>query len=269
MSHTSIPAFKKIVWNFYAAQGRDLPWRKNITPYRIVVSEIMLQQTQVHRVIPKFKSFIKKFPNFKTLAKAPLADVLTEWKGLGYNRRAVALQTIATYVTKRKGLLPRTTEELMKLPSIGPNTAASICAFAYNQPTVFIETNIRTVFIHHFFTDIQSVDDKDIIPFIEKTADQNKSREWYYALMDYGSYLKKDIGNLNTKSVQYRPQSKFKGSNREQRSKILEKIRQAPIQIKSLYSLGKDKVQINKNVISLIKEGFIIKNSKGYLSIRP
>jgi len=257
-----------------------MPWRSHITPYRIVVSEIMLQQTQVHRVIGKFESWMKRFPDWQTLAKASTKDVLTEWSGLGYNRRALFLKRIAETITDRgqtKGVLPKTIEELEKLPGIGPNTAGSIFAFAYNIPYPFIETNIRSVYIHHFFSDIEKVegkkackkiDDAEIFPFIEKSLTgatkkgffKNNPREWYWALMDYGSYLKKQLPNPSRNSAHHVKQKAFKGSNRELRSKILKLIMK---QISTSVTLEKQlkeysREQIKKNLTSLVKEGFIV-----------
>ena len=159
--------FEKTVWNYYAKHRRSFPWREDITPYRIVVSEIMLQQTQVSRVVPKFQSFMRKFPDFETLAATPLREVLAEWQGLGYNRRGLQLKKLAEMVIAT-GDLPRTKEALIELPGIGPNTAGSILAFAYNIPQAFIETNIRSVFIYFFFKNSRrKVDDKEILKLVE------------------------------------------------------------------------------------------------------
>lgn len=147
--------FQKTIRARYHAHPRPMPWRRTRDrrdPYKILVSEIMLQQTQVAHVIPFYKNFIKKFPDFATLAQAKTADILLAWQGLGYNRRPLALQKLAREVTiKHNGRLPRIAAELIKLPGIGPYTAGAIRAFAFNEPDVFIETNIRRVFIHFFF----------------------------------------------------------------------------------------------------------------------
>ncbi len=255
--------FKKTIWDYYHKRGRDLPWRENITPYRIVVSEIMLQQTQASRVAKKFDSFIKKFPNWKTLADAPLQDILKEWQGLGYNRRAINLQKIARIVeTDYRGKLPKTYEELLDFPSIGPNTAGSILAFAFNIPHPFIETNIRSVFIHFFFNKTKiKIDDKKIIPLIVKTLDKENPCEWYYALMDYGAFLKANGKNPSQKSKHHVKQSKFKGSNRELRSHILKSILLKPMTESNLLLNfpHKEKEIILKNLFDLKKEGFIKK----------
>jgi A/G-specific adenine glycosylase len=245
-----------------------MPWRNKINSYHVVLSEIMLQQTQVARVVEKFTSFIKHFPTWQVLARASTQDVLKEWSGLGYNRRALYLKRIAEHITdqgKKKGVLPSTYEELCELPGIGPNTAGSILAFAFNISHPFIETNIRSVFIHFFFRDTsEKVHDADILTLIEKTLDRDNSREWYYALMDYGTYLKSTQVNPSRKSAHHVKQSPFKGSNRELRSHILKYILKKPINaqqvIKSFPTASAE--HITKNLTALEKEGFIIHKEK-------
>lgn len=180
----------------------------------------MLQQTQVSRVVPKYKSFLTQFPTFEALANAPLLEVLKEWQGLGYNRRAKFLhQTAKTVVNEHKGKFPRSSEAMEALPGIGPYTARAIAAFAFNTPEVFIETNIRTVFTHHYFADANKVSDKELLPLIERDLKKSKMepREFYAALMDYGSHLKANGVRINNKSKHYTKQSKFEGSNRQRR----------------------------------------------------
>lgn len=215
-------AFKKTVWGIYRAYGRDLPWRKTHDPYRIMVSEIMLQQTQVDRVVPYYTRFVRAYPTVKKLAQAPLRDVLVLWQGLGYNRRGKYLHDAArAIVEKHSGVFPKDLGELRALPGIGPYTASAVAAFAYNIPSVCIETNIRTVYTHHFFPHQEKVADAAILALVEETLDHKNVREWYYALMDYGAYLKKNRVRINHKSTHYTKQSTFKGSNRELRGKIL------------------------------------------------
>ncbi len=226
-------AFNQIVKNYYRHHGRhDLPWRKTKDPYRILVSEIMLQQTQVSRVIPFYENFIKQFPNFTKLAQAKTSDVLRTWQGLGYNRRAIALQKLSRIVLEKfNGTLPRTREELESLPGIGKGTSGSLMAFAFNQPEIFVETNIRRVFIHHFFPAHSApqkahkkfVTDAEIERCIKRTINKKNPREWYWALMDYGSSLasRSKVENPNRRSAHYARQSKFTGSDRELRGKIL------------------------------------------------
>lgn len=215
--------FKRTIREYYKNHGRStLPWRTRPTPYRVLVSELMLQQTQVERVIPKFTAFLKQFPTIRALACAPLCDVLIAWQGLGYNRRAKFLhQAALATVDKYGGKLPDTYEGLVELPGIGPYTAGAMCAFAYNKPVVLVETNIRTVFTHHFFPKRNGVHDSELLPHIEATLDRKNPSAWYAALMDYGSHLKRSGVRINNKSKHYTRQSKFKGSNREIRGILL------------------------------------------------
>lgn len=227
MLDAQIAEFQKLVWEYYHTHGRhDLPWRQPLPdgtfdPYRIGVSEIMLQQTQVPRVLPKFAAFLSTFPTFNDLAAAPLGDVLRAWSGLGYNRRAKFLWQAAQVVAAEYGgHLPQTATELTRLPGIGSNTAGAVMAYAYNKPVIFIETNIRTVYIHHFFNGQAAVHDRDIADVVARTVPDN-AREWYWALMDYGSHLKQTVGNTARKSVHYTKQSAFEGSKRQIRGMIL------------------------------------------------
>ncbi|MNH58483.1 A/G-specific adenine glycosylase [compost metagenome] len=204
---------------------RDMPWRQDTRPYYVLVSELMLQQTQVDRVVPKFNAFIESFPDEKTLAAASLAEVLTLWNGLGYNRRAKFLHDAAKMiVTGFEGVFPRSYEELVKLPGVGPNTAGAILNYAFNHATIFIETNVRTVYFHHFFPGGDKISDAQLLPLIEQTLDREHPREFYWALMDYGSWLKhQGIGKI-TQSRHYKKQSALAGSVREVRGQIVRQL---------------------------------------------
>jgi A/G-specific adenine glycosylase len=235
----------------------------------------MLQQTQVERVIPFYMNFLKKFPSVRALAKAPLSEVLISWQGLGYNRRAKMLHLAAKEVVEKyKGKFPETVEELEKLPGIGHYTARAIAAFAYNQPVVFIETNIRTVITHHFFAEREQVYDREIFSILEQLLKkqiraQKSPREWYAALMDYGSYLKRSGVRINAKSKTYTKQSKFTGSDREARGAILRALaKSSQRKTKLLTILGDDRVQqIEAQLKKLISEGMVeYKNSQYDLS---
>ena len=215
--------FRAIIYDYYATNKRSFDWRQNPTPYNVVVSEVMLQQTQTDRVAPKFKAFIDRFPTFQSLATSSFHDVLAHWKGLGYNRRALGLQAIAQRITDHyDGQLPNDVAALETFPNIGPATARSMTAFAFNAPTVFIETNIRTVFIYFFKSTAKAVSDKELMPIIEQSLDKDNPREWYYALMDYGVMLKKSVGNVSQRSAHYKKQSPFIGSDRQLRGHILQ-----------------------------------------------
>jgi A/G-specific adenine glycosylase len=223
LSPPQIREFHVALQRHYEKQGRhELPWRQTTDPYHIVVSELMLQQTQVPRVIPKYYEFLERFPNIAALATAPLATVLTTWQGLGYNRRAKYLWEAAKMVEGEfNGVFPTNTDDLMKLPGIGPNTAGAIAAYAFNQPVLFIETNIRTVYIHHFFADQTDITDTQIKELLAQTIDTQNPRIFYWSLMDYGSYLKSQGHQRNSQSKHYVRQSPFEGSRRQVRGKAL------------------------------------------------
>ncbi len=212
-------AFQELVWQKGRELYRDMPWRDEPTFYHVLVSELMLQQTQVSRVLVKFEEFMQEFPTIDALASAELADVLRVWQGLGYNRRAKYLHEAA----KRASLLsvPHTLNTLMDLPGVGKNTAAAIMNYTENHPTPFIETNIRTVYFNHFFAGQTDVHDRDILALVEKTMDHEHPREWFWALMDYGAYLKSQGAGQLTTSKHYKKQSPLKGSVREIRGQIL------------------------------------------------
>lgn len=224
-SQETLDLFKKKVWDFYSANKREFVWRSKPTEFNVFVSEIMLQQTQTFRIIDKFELFISTFPDFQTLANAPFVDVLRCWKGLGYNRRAKFIQQAAQIIwSQYNGKLPKNPAELVKLPSIGPATSCSIATFAFNTPTIFIETNVRAVFIHEFFQNQTEITDKELLPLVEKTVCHSNPREWYYALMDYGVFLKKTQKNPSRKSKHHVKQSKFEGSDRQIRGQIIQAL---------------------------------------------
>jgi A/G-specific adenine glycosylase len=223
-----------------------------------MVSELMLQQTQVDRVIPKFQAFIEQFPNVQSLASASLADVLVLWSGLGYNRRAKFLYEAAQKVMSEfDGVIPDNLEALVSLPGVGPNTAGAIMAYSFNQPVVFIETNVRTVYFHHFFDDQPSVTDKELRALVAETIDQEHPREWYWAVMDYGTWLKKQGYGAIDKSAHYKKQSPLKGSVREVRGLILKQLALSDATIGELTSLFPEDERFPVAVDGLLKEGLI------------
>lgn len=224
-------AFITTVLQFYDQHGRHhLPWRQTTDPYRILVSEVMLQQTQVDRVIPKYRAFLRQFPNTKRLATASLGTVLAAWQGLGYNRRAkLLLECARTVHSERRGRWPNRYEALQQLPGIGPYTAAAVMAFAYNKSVPLIETNVRTVYLHHFFADANAVPDTEILASVTRHLPHvGAARTWYAALMDYGSYLKKTHGNLNQRAKSYTKQTTFDGSDRQVRGAIIRALTKTP-----------------------------------------
>lgn len=228
-----ITNFLTNIWEYYRAHRRDLEWRHTSNPYHILVSEMMLQQTQVSRVMSAYHSFIIAFPDWKSLADAPMVTVLSVWKGLGYNRWAYFLKSIAEEITYvRHGVFPHTYDEQLKLPGIGQSTAGALQAFAYGSAYPFIETNIRTVIIHAFFSDIdRKVTDKQITEKLESIlahVPEAEVKDFYYALYDYGAMLKQSLGkhatSLHRRSTTYKKQSTFRGSKRQLRASILHYI---------------------------------------------
>jgi len=259
-------SFKRLIYDYYRKHGRSLPWRKTSNPYHILVSELMLQQTQVPRVLEKYREFIARFPDAAALAKAPLRSVLTVWQGLGYNRRALALKQIAlALVAQHRGKVPSSFDDLVKLPGVGKATASAILAFAFNRPVVFIETNIRTVFIHFFFPGQDEVSDEEIIPLVTKTLDAANPREWYYALMDYGTFLKKSIANPGRKSRHYHKQSPFDGSNRQVRGRILRYLtrERQGTEEEIAEGLSLDPGKVKSALLALEKEGLLTRKGAG------
>jgi A/G-specific adenine glycosylase len=268
-SKEAIAAFVAIIRHYYSEHERDFAWRRITTPYYVTVSEIMLQQTQTFRVAGKFEAFIAAFPDFATLAAAPTTEVIRLWKGLGYNRRALALQKIAQLVTtQHNGSLPTDAATLETFPCIGKATARSILTYAFNQPMPFIETNVRTVFIYFFFKGQANVTDAMLEPIVAAALDQSNPRTWNYALMDYGVMLKKTVGNISRLSAHYAKQSKFEGSDRQVRGMILQALLDQPgIPTHRLPEvLAKEPDRVEKIVADLQREGFI-KAINGLLSL--
>jgi A/G-specific adenine glycosylase len=268
MTPHGLSNFKREIRQYYRIHARDLPWRHTADPYHILVSEIMLQQTQVERVIGKYERFLADFPDFHSLAQSPLQGVLSLWQGLGYNRRAIALhRTAQQVITEFDGVLPSSEDVLVKLPGIGKATASAMVAFAFNKPSFFIETNIRRVFIHFFFCDRETIKDSEILPLLEQTLDTSDPRQWYYALMDYGAMLKKKVRNPNKKSAHYQRQSRFEGSHRQVRGKVLKEIISQPSisEASIAEKMNKPPEKIREVLMELQKEGFIKKQGKEFI----
>ena len=256
----AIRRFRRVVLDNYRLHRCEFPWRQTADPYRIFVSEIMLQQTQTDRVLPKYEEFVAAFPDFASVADAPQKEILQAWQGLGYNRRALALKKSAEIVERDyRGLLPASADKLLALPGVGKYTAAAVLAFAFNQPVVFIETNIRAAFIHHFFADRSDVRDAEIVPLVEQTVDRSNPREWYYALMDYGVVLKKTHRGVGRRSAHYQRQSRFAGSNRQLRGRVLKLLLGRPgVTARALArELCADAERLRKVLDEMKAEGFV------------
>ncbi len=267
LTPAQVRTFRKKIYDYYRAQGRNLPWRKTRNPYRILISEVMLQQTQVERVLEKYAQFLAAFPAFPSLARAPLQKLLTVWQGMGYNRRALALKALAQKVVNEyHGKLPSDPENLLALPGIGEYTAGAVLAFAFNEPVVFMDTNIRRVFIHVFFHERENISDEDILPLVQQTIDASDPRKWYNALMDYGAMLKKKHGNPNRRSAHYARQGPFENSNRQVRGMILKTlVKEAPLTAARIVKMiGMETERVQKNLVQLEREGFIKKKGRNF-----
>ncbi|WP_165045932.1 adenine glycosylase [Adlercreutzia sp. ZJ138] len=204
------------------AHFRELPWRFIDDAYGVLVSEVMLQQTQVSRVLVRWPRFMRVFPSIDALAAAATSDVLAEWQGLGYNRRALALKRAAELCAANyAGKLPESYGELLALPGVGPATAAGVIAFAFNRPSVYVETNVRAVFLHEVFPDRDQIPDREIAPLVKLTCPTHDPRRWYYALLDYGAHLKATLPNPSRRSAHYAKQSAFEGSRRQKRAELV------------------------------------------------
>lgn len=271
VSDAVIHEFREFVFSYYREHGRhDMLWRHTTDPYLITVSEVMLQQTQVSRVEVIFPRFIAQFPTAESLAAATEAEVISAWQGMGYNRRALSLQKLCRIIIETYGgVFPKTPEELIELPGIGPATSCSIAAFAFNAPVVFIETNIRRIFIHCFFRDRDGVDDADLFPLVKAALPEN-SREWYWALMDLGSVMKQSAGNPNRKSRQYVKQSAFEGSKRQVRGRVLKQMLDTEkADAQTLSKILSCPLDVVSDVLeTMTKEGFFVRETDGNYRIK-
>jgi A/G-specific adenine glycosylase len=263
-------SFKKTVYAYYQNFGRDLPWRNTENHYHIFVSEIMLQQTQVARVLGTFERFVSELGDFYALAEARAGRLLSIWQGLGYNRRCIHLKESAVRIcTEFSGKLPQSEDLLRSLPGVGIATSRALLAYCFNRPTVFIETNIRQVFIHFFFKDRKTVSDGEILPLVELTLDRRNPREWYYALMDYGSMLKDRVGNLTRRSAGYKRPARFEGSMRQLRGTVLKVLlKHKKITADTVAEMaGFDPEKVEEAIYRLEREGFLDKRGP-YYSLR-
>lgn len=271
ISQEQIARFRETVWTVYRRHYRPMEWRSDPSPYRVFISEIMLQQTQVTRVARKFPPFLERFPGFPELARASFPEVLALWSGLGYNRRArFARDSARIVVEDHGGVLPRDPLVLQTLPGIGPNTAGSVAAFAFNEPVVFIETNIRRVFLEHFFPDREKVPDREILPLVEAALERDRSREWYWALMDYGVLLGRGGKNANRRSAHYAVQTPFEGSDRQIRGALLRLLlKQGEVVAQDAPGyLGHPPERVAPVLEGLVREGVVEQDARGRVVLR-
>lgn len=269
----TVAEFQSMVLEFYRQEGRSFPWRETRDSYAILVSELMLQQTQTERVVPKYLAWMQEFPTAADLAAAPFPQVLAAWSGLGYNRRAGYLQSACRQVVEEwGGAFPQTAGELETLPGVGPYTARAVATFAFGQPEVFIETNIRSVYLFFFFpmekTGGQKVADSQLMPLIQATVYRPDPRIWYYALMDYGARLKKSTANPNRQSRHYSRQSRFEGSLRQARGAIVRSLSRGgntPLSLEEMARLeGLPLERIQAAAEGLVAEGMVCRRGDLY-----
>ena len=261
--------FQQFVLSFYRSRGREFPWRATRDPYAILVSEIMLQQTQTDRVVPKYEAFLKEFPCVEALSKASVADVVRMWMGLGYYRRALNLHKAAKVICEeRGGDFPTTIQELRSLPGVGSYTAAAVGAFAFGIAAPMIETNIRSVYLTFFFPKRRVVTDKEVSQVVEETLYRRDPRRWFYALMDLGVELKRLDRSINTRSKHYVRQSKFHGSHRQVRAAVLKTIAEKSRRFEEVLSeLSYPQEKIELALTQLEREGFVIKKRSGLFAV--
>ena len=268
----SIRAFQSLIWNYYRRHARPMPWRESSDPYHIYLSEVMLQQTQVARVLPRYLQYIKRYPTITEVAQAPLSQLLQMWQGLGYNRRAINMgRACRLMATHHSGRIPQRRKELLALPGVGVATAGAILVYAFGQRAPFIETNIRRLFIHFFFAErplTDSIADSEIMPLIEKSLPRRKLRHWFYALTDYGAKLARKSPNPNRRAQAYRQQPPFAGSHRALRGAIIRYVLQEKALSRSLlceHLPAYGTAQIEQALAELAAEGMITEDS----TIRP
>ncbi len=267
LTEQQIAEFQKVVLQKGKDLYREMPWRNDTNPYFILLSEIMLQQTQVPRVLLKFDEFITAFPTLQTLADADFQEVLMHWSGLGYNRRARFLHQMAKQIVALNEF-PQDVSVLQQNPGIGENTAASILVYAFNKPLVFLETNVRTVLIYSFFQDCQEKVEENALRFLaEQTLYKDNPRQWYWALMDYGTHLKKTVGNYNRMSTKHTTQSKFEGSFRQKRASILRcLLKNGPLTCVELSEYeGLDVDLANQVLETLLKDSLVVLQGDRYI----
>ncbi len=268
----TITEFRKFILSWYGKNKRSFPWRKTSDPYRILVSEVMLQQTQISRVVPKYKKFLQEFPTLKSLAQVSTRKLLKTWKGLGYWKRALFLRESARKIIKEYlGKFPQDSRSLETLPGIGPYTAKAIACFAFRKKEAFLDTNIRKVYLHFFFSKRKKVSDREILEIAQRAVRKKNPKAWHYALFDYGAAVLKGK-RINRKSLHYYRQSPFQGSFRSFRTKAVRLLlSQNKTSHKTLESFLEKEIRKTQKsysseeiLFSLLKDKLIKKSKKYY-----
>jgi A/G-specific adenine glycosylase len=257
----SLQLFCDFIMQFYSEHKREFAWRETSDPYRILLSEVMLQQTQTSRVEPKYQTFLELWPTFEALASCSLEDLLSQWKGLGYNRRALNLKKSAQMTEQWGWTIPKDKEKILSLPGVGKSTSAALLCFCYNEKAVYLETNIRRVLLTCFYPEETEVLDKRLEELLYRLSLMvDDMKNWYYALMDYGVLLKNLLPNANTRSAHYSRQSKFENSNRQIRGLLIHILSDTGAKpLERLYSLlsSFEEERVLSCLGELEKEGFV------------
>jgi A/G-specific adenine glycosylase len=264
--------FRRAVRSYYARCGRHFPWRETRDPYAILVSEIMLQQTQTSRVSERFPLFLRRFPDAAALAHASQSEVIQAWEGLGYYRRARNLHRAAQAVVQHHdGVVPSSFEALRSLPGVGAYTAAAVSAFAFDRGVAMIETNIRSVYLYVFCKGRHGVRDSEILKLVEETMPSRNVRDWFYGLMDLGVELKRVAPTVNHASRHHTKQSPFKGSDRQVAAYVLRLIvagKRATARgciVKAVTSKFAEatREQVDRALARLTREGLVVETGRG------
>ncbi|MFW9851901.1 MAG: Fe-S cluster assembly protein HesB [Candidatus Thorarchaeota archaeon] len=261
ISPKRINDFQNKVFEWWSSNKREFPWRETTNPYYIMVSEIMLQQTQTSRVTNKFLEFIKKYPTPEVLVKAKKSDLLSTWSGLGYNRRALWLQEAAKQIIENKSF-PQTVKELQELKGVGKYTARSILIFAFNSDLATVDTNIRRILIAEGFAS-EETNERELFEIAEKMVPKGKARDWANALMDYGA-MKLTASKTGIKPIS--KQGKFTGSDRQYRGKILKiLVNKKKITLDKLQDeIDLHEKKLDEILQKMIKEGLVANKGKQY-----
>ena len=260
-------SFAAFVLDFYDRYGRKFPWRETDDVYRVLLSEMMLQQTQTGRVLEKYQEFLTLWPTLEDLAQAPFDQLLDHWRGLGYNRRALNLKRCAQASEAYGYTLPCDEKALLARPGIGPSTAAAIIAFSYHKPVIYLETNIRRVLLFAFHPEEEAVEDRILRDDLKRLLPlAGDGKRWYYALMDYGVLLKHLVPNPNARSKGYHRQSRFEGSNRQVRGMLVHALSESGARdIQALYGmLPFEPERIDKALSDLVRDGLVSRLGRLY-----
>ncbi|MFZ2025313.1 MAG: hypothetical protein WAV51_03460 [Microgenomates group bacterium] len=268
MQPSRIKQFQTTILTWWKNHRRELPWRKTHDPYKILVSEIMLQQTQVSRGLPKYIEFTNRFPTVESLAHASTGEILRMWKGMGYNRRALYLQNTAKKVVlEYNGKFPNTEQQLTAFPGLGTYTARAIMVFAFKIDIAMVDTNIRQIITHFFFDDIPQTE-KVIQKFADQLVPKGKSWEWHQALMDYGALALE----RNRKRIVKKKSKPFKETNRYFRGRLLDLVyetqwKEADLTSEMVKKFGKDEEFIEQIIKGMSKDGLIVRSKTGIISL--